>query len=307
MSDLVNDDCNQTTSGVAWGVVKTAVSLILFYAALMKSFRIAEILATSGGLFSSKAMLITAIAFEAGVATYILLAPASKSWSAVIGTFSLLTLAALYSLATERSCDCFGGDYGAELTLPLDLAILLACGIFRPIGNGRKKCSNTFLIVSSTIVGVALSSSALYYQEIRSLETTEQFDTLLADMLIGREWPLTSAMHPNLSQLETGKWLIVVAKADCEHCQQLVQREFSNAKRHRNGERTAVFIAEGTRWSFQLDAVSMTPVEADVIGWPRKPPFFASPAIFCLIHGKVVAAADGPSAGDFLADRFKEL
>ena len=110
-------------------------------------------------------------------------------------------------------------------------------------------------------------------------------------------------LNPRLRELESGKWLVVVARIDCDHCAQLLGKYFSDPLRHPAGRRTALFIAGNNDWSFQLDRLSLVGSPTDTVSWSVEP-FVASPALFLLDRGVVTDAADGSDA-DAFASRFE--
>ncbi|MEZ6128934.1 MAG: hypothetical protein R3C59_09645 [Planctomycetaceae bacterium] len=195
------------------------------------------------------------IAFEAAVAAYILIAPAWCSWISVIVTFVLFAVAALYSLMIGTDCHCFGDSFSAKLMLPLDLAVLLISHRFRPFVGSRSRAAINWTILLPLTAAFGFVTFANYHREHQMAGNVQDLDMLLADMWVGKKWPLNQSHHPKLRELENGKWLVLVVRSDCEHCRELIGVEFSDPQRHRLGERTAVFIAGAPIWPFQLDDI----------------------------------------------------
>jgi len=70
---------------------------------------------------------------------------------------------------------------------------------------------------------------------------------------VAAEFQPSSVAEP----LETGRWLVLIVQADCEHCQDLIAEHFADSRLHRPNERTAMFLAGATTWPFQLDQISL--------------------------------------------------
>ncbi|MDA8745970.1 hypothetical protein N9N28_15195 [Rubripirellula amarantea] len=138
----------------------------------------------------------------------------------------------------------------------------------------------------------SLSATLTALQYNRQVNSVS-LEHLLADSLVGKQWPIDSSFHEKLEQTASGKWLIIVARNDCSHCREMLRTHFADPRRHRKGERTAIFLVDGERWEFSLDFVSLDRKFADEVDWHGDQPFVASPAVFVLSDGEVVIAADG--------------
>ena len=125
---------------------------------------------------------------------------------------------------------------------------------------------------------------------------------MLADMLIEKRWPLDATLHPDLAELDEGRWMVLVVRRDCEHCRQLLEKHFADPATHRPNERTATFVAGETSWPFMLDEIAIESSAGTSITWPAEEPFVASPAIFLIENGRVVKASDGEDADAFLEE-----
>lgn len=290
-----------------WHVVKVLIFLLLFGTAAIKATHLAEIVA-SDGLLNSKPLLFAVIAFEAAMAVYILNAPAWWGWLGAMSTFSVFTVVAAYALLTQTECHCLGQSLGgAKLTLPLDLGILFVSFVVRPSSSSQLRPAINQSAVLPLAAAVIFPVIAHYHNEYRTADEPHKVDMLLAEMLVGKEWPLAGRVHPRLAELETGRWLVLVVRSDCEHCRELIQQEFADPQRHRQGERTAVFIAGARKWPFQFDRVSFEVDQLDEVEWGGEEPFVASPGVFCIEDGIVTSAADGTESNKFLADLFSDL
>jgi hypothetical protein len=292
--------------GVRSWFLRVAIPLLLLTAAAMKTRRVTEILA-SDGLLGSLALLLVVIGFEAAIAVYILMAPQWRSWLAVTMTFSLFAGVAAYSLATQSNCQCFGDHLGARVTLPLDLAILAACWYCRPPAGSDERRFQGAVILSvliPVVVGAVFAQFAYQAHQTQIANHNQEINFLLADMLTGKPWPLRATQHSLLEEMDQGEWLVLIVRSDCEHCRNLVAREFTEPDRRGPFDRTAIFIAGGQEWPFEFDRVSMDLESQNVVSWDSEEPFVASPAVFCLSHGVVTRAADGTDADAFIDGLF---
>lgn len=292
-----------------WAVVRVAVSILLLGAASAKTFSVPEIVA-SEGLLSSLEWLSIVIGVEAAIAVYAVLAAPRQSWTAVTLLFSVFAGFAAYALVTQSNCQCFGDRLGARLTLPLDLAILAACWYCRPsVGSDERRSQGTVMlsVAIPLVVGGVFVQLAYQVSQVHVANNSQSLNFLLADMLTGKTWPLGETQHPLLDEMHDGKWLVLIVRSDCEHCRELVEREFAQPDRRGPFERTAVFVAGGKEWPFQFDRVSMDAASGNVISWTSEEPFVASPAVFCLSDGVVTSAADGTDADAFIGEFFSAI
>ena len=54
---------------------------------------------------------------------------------------------------------------------------------------------------------------------------------MLADGLVKKPWPLDGKISRQLNAMESGKWLAIVARKDCEHCQIIGEQHCSSLVR----------------------------------------------------------------------------
>lgn len=289
-----------------WRMFRLIVSGVLLTAAAVKAFMVTEILA-SDGLLSSLPVLLTVIGYEAGLAVYIQVVPQRRAWLAVTITFSIFSAVAALSLVTHSNCNCFGGGVGSHITLPVDLCILGGCWYFRFVRHSVKSAPlprHLLLMVAPAVVAVVFAGLGYHGHQAQFANSDLSLDFLLAEMLTGKPWPLGQTQHPLLEEMHDGGWLVLIVRRDCEHCRELVEREFAQADRRGPFERTAVFVAGSKEWAFQFDRISIDVDSQNVISWAFEEPFVASPAIFCLSDGVVTSAADGAHADTFMEEFF---
>ncbi len=278
----------------AWFYWRYLVSLILGIAAIAKVVSFIQI--TSGdGLLASPAMLLTVIGIESTVAVYVVIGEPVFAWMTTIVTFSLLAISAAFALATGQQCNCMGSSVGPGVMLPLDLAILAISIRLRPRVPSRW-CARSLVHVAVSILAAGAMVGLASYRH-RTAVHAPALEFLLAKTTIGKPWPLDDRFHPALKQLSSGKWMVLVARVDCDHCRELIQNYFANPRSHRLGERTAVFVANAGKWQFQFDQITAKLASPAVLTWDRAEPFVASPAIFLLENGVVVDASDGKETG----------
>lgn len=282
-----------------WYYLKFAVALLLFAAAGAKVLQIAEIL-SGDGLLASKPLLLAAIAFEVAIGAYLLEGNPFWSWTLTLATFSIFSLAAGYAMISGTHCNCISVEVGPQVMLSLDIAVLFLAGFFRPSLRYRKKQPSIPRIAICVVAGILVAGVACLHD--LSTDRADPIQFLLADEWVDKPWPLGAAFHPLLADLETGRWLVLVVRRDCEHCRQMLDLHFLNPANHREGERTALFVAGNNRWPFAFDEVSLDTEPDRFIQWPVEEPFVASPAAFVLHDGNVKSAADGTESHAFMED-----
>jgi len=83
------------------------------------------------GLLANQIVLDAAIVFEAVAAVAIVALSVKLCWWKIVSVYGLFTIASAFALLIDSECNCFGAWFGASVTLPLDLAILVACAVVR--------------------------------------------------------------------------------------------------------------------------------------------------------------------------------
>ncbi|XZE18154.1 hypothetical protein SH449x_003438 [Pirellulaceae bacterium SH449] len=252
-------------------------------------------------MLSSWWLLVVAVATETFAGVFILVGPALWSWRVAMVFFALLACFASYSLWTGQDCNCFGSKIGSNVTLPLDLIILLLGGLFPP-----RPCPSTpqnrlpralgYSTTAAVVLSVGLTLSAT------SARTDDPLQFLLADSMLGKEWPLTKQHHAAFADLEQGRWLVLLVREDCAHCRELVQTYFTDPTSYRKNERIAMLVSQNGQWHIWFDQVSWNHSDQR-IDWHGAEPFFSSPAVFSLENGIVVEGADSDKATVFVQDR----
>lgn len=298
----------QAASDTLWNTLRWVVATILFVAAGFKVANVTEILATEG-LLSNRALLYLTVGLEATLSVFVVTARARWAWLATVASFSIFAVISAYALFSDTDCNCFGTLIGPQVTLLLDVAIVLAAIVCRPSADQVQSHDlKPRRAISNLAIGIGLAFALVagtHWQDGRNTsgENSQTLQFLLADEQVGKAWPICEQRHPALSDLRDGRWLILVVRHDCDHCRELIARFFSDPLRHRTGERTAVFVAGSPTWSFQFDHVSLETDPNHQINWPAEP-FVASPAIFVVEDGTVRDAADGSDSDDFLRSIF---
>ncbi len=289
---------------VCWHSLRRLIAGVLVAAAVLKALNSTQILVTDG-LLSSKPLLLATIGFEAGAALYLVTGPLFGTWLLTLGTFTVFAFISGYALGTGQDCNCFAEAIDSRVTLTLDMIVLSLAIWFRPVRHAVWGSGMSRMIPRAAAVGLCASMAAAGWHEmsIRS----ESLEALNPDELIGRPWPLGDLYHSELGELLNGNWLLVVAARDCERCHELIERHFPQPTRHRADERTAVFVADGERWPFQFDEVSLDVSGEAVVSWPGDAPFVSTPAVFVIQDGNVVEAADGKGALRVIAALFQSV
>jgi hypothetical protein len=282
-----------------WKQFRFAVAALLLTAAVVKIFNVPEIFA-GGGLLATKLRLVAVIGFEGAAATFLIIGNRYWSWLLTLTTFAVFVASAMYALATDQACNCFGEQFSPETMVVVDTVVLLLTVCFRPRDRGLASVSTVRQLTVTVIAGALFATlSALQHE---ALLRSEESRLMLADVRIGKPWPLDAQKHSKLKALETGRWMILVIDGECGPCRNLIAHHFSDPATHRQGERTAIFVFVGRSdpWQFQFDRVALDFSNNDFVSWPEFKPIVASPAVFIVVDGVVVDAAEGIQADSFI-------
>jgi hypothetical protein len=281
-----------------WNILRTVISAILLVGVTTKVLNVAEIVHGTG-LLANRGLLLSVIAVETAVSVYLLFGNPVNAWRLTVITFGLFSAVSAYTIATEQACNCFGSWSSPRFILVLDLAVLVSAAMVRPRPNQEPSFRLEGMTMLTCIITASIVVSTAWALE-QSSDLHDPIQFLLADQLAGQKWPLDSRYHESLRALESGRWMVVILRRDCEHCQQVVNAHFADPDRHRDRERTVVFVAGSNVWNFELDRISVNLNSTDTIVWTYRAPFVAAPAAFFLQDGIVMEAADGAGTGSFL-------
>ena len=289
-----------------WEQFRFVVAALLLAAAVSKIVNMAQIL-TGSCLLNSMPRLVAVTAFEAAAVAYLMVGNRFLSWLLTLGTFAVFVASAVYAMATDRSCGCFGKQLAPETMVIVDSVVLLLTGCLRP---GSRGMSSRNLIRQLTLValmgGLAAGATAWRYEVLIKHERSRM---LLADVLVGKPWPLNEQMDPRLSELGSGQWMVLIAHRDCGHCRNMVARYFADPQTHRPGERTAFFAFgyDDDQWRFEFDRVTFELPDDALLSWPHGKPYVVNPAVFLLEDGIVVDAAEGEESVQFMESLMSAL
>ena len=280
-----------------WEFMRLVVAAILFLAAASKAWNVVETL-QGDGLLSERWLLFSVIFWEAALALFLVVGDSVRSWKLATMTFVSFAAAASYAIVTGQSCNCISQLIPTEAMLTLDVSVIAALAFCRPRETSMLFWGNCVSVPLAVAAGTIAVAAAIAVEH--QTDSTDPLEYILADMLLDHTWPLGSSFGDELSELEKGQWLVIIGRHDCDHCRELVTRFFSDPSWHREGERTAFFLAGSDQWSYQLDRVSFDDASDGTISWKDGEPFVASPAIFLLSDGVVVDASDGEQSDEFL-------
>jgi hypothetical protein len=255
---------------------------------------------TGGGLLGTMPRLAAVTAFEAAAAAWLIVGNRFLAWLLTLTTFAIFVTSAVYAMATDQSCDCFGEQLDPETMVVVDTVVLLLTGCLRPSSWRMSSRTLTRQLTIVAVVGGLVAALAVWRYE--GLVRHERSRLLVVDLLVGKSWPLNGQMDSQLSELSSGKWMILIAQQDCGHCRNLVARYFADPETHRPGERTAVFVIGGgdDRWRFQFDRVTLDLSGDALLRWPNGKPYVVNPAVFLVDNGIVVDAAEGAETDQFM-------
>jgi len=280
-----------------WKSLSLIVSTILLLAAGVKAVSFTLITAAEGPL-SAPLVLYSVIAFEAGLAIYLLLGDRYLSWLLTLITFCVFGLVSGYSIWSGRDCNCFAELLEPRWIFAIDLTVLALV-----VGVGLLE-DLRFQRITAVPIGISLLGGfcavLITIGVDRAIHLSNPRLMLTASSLANQPWPIDSRVHPALEPLSRGRWTIVVLRHQCTHCRQFVSTYFSDPKAHQDQERTAVFIAGSNGWRFQLDYISINIPEPRRIRWKTGQPFVVSPSVFILRDGVVVAGCDGEELDEFM-------
>jgi hypothetical protein len=267
---------------VSWSYLRIAVAALLLIAVVAKVQDITRILAGEG-LLSSKPLLLTAIGIESALAVYLLIGDRRWSWRLTIALFSIFTVISGYAWVTGQDCNCIDRRIGSGWMLLMDIAVLAAAFWRRPRDESaidpevratmsanpldwqrahskesmiERSPNRTSLrpiipLAIAATVGIATATAANWQHQTNiTSASSDQIEYLLPELLIGKRWPIDSRYHPELKALETGNWMVVIVRRDCDHCKEFLAKNFADPTWHRPGERTVCFSIEENRWFF---------------------------------------------------------
>ncbi|MBL8809880.1 MAG: hypothetical protein JNM43_06880 [Planctomycetaceae bacterium] len=272
--------------------LRLILATLLAAAATKKLVDSAEILHGSG-LLSNSWLLSIVISIEIFSALVLLLCRTYAAWALAITLFFVFCIASLTAVVTMQDCDCFSKTVSPSSMLTIDVMALVGLGFAKPHrppkGQAIRQVS---IVLLSLIIFAIMAAPAIRYGLKRS---SERQIILTATETLYKKWPIVSEKHPTLSVLTKGKWMLVVVRQNCRHCKDFIDEFFENPSRHKEGERTAIFVADGTTWHFALDKVSLQLTDGKTIRFLEEP-FVIGPAVFLLADGVVYQAQDGDSA-----------
>ena len=283
-----------------WEQFRFALAVLLLAAAVVKIRNMPQIL-TGNGLLGTMPRLVAVVAFEAAVAAFLIVGNRFLSWLLALTTFAIFVTSAIYGIVTDQSCNCFGEQLEPETMVVIDTVVLLLTLCLRPGRRQESSRNRIRQLTTIAVVGGLVAGAAIWRYEV--LVTIERSRLLVADLLVGKTWPLNEQIDTRLSPLGSGKWMILIAQQDCGPCRNLVARHFADPETHRPGERTAVFVFGGgnDRWRFQFDRVTLDLSGDALLSWPNGKPYVVNPAVFFLHNSIVVDAAEGEDTDKLLS------
>ncbi len=239
-------DKNTTANpATGWLVLRTLISVLLLVSAGLKTHQLATQPILGEGLLENRWLLIAVVQFEFFFAFWLLsgLFP-SVTRRVTVGLFSAFSLISLYkATAGEASCGCFGAvGVSPWFTFLLD-SIVVGCLLrwrphFEPavpftLPPYSQRIRLATLAVAWLCAGVGSVFLMTSYQSARLSDA----GVLLGDgrtvllepeTWVGKRFPLLDWIEID-SQLDQGRWSVVLHRAGCGKCEQLL-REFSERR-----------------------------------------------------------------------------
>ena len=221
-----------------WDVLRYLIAAILIAAVILKTSSVAK-QGFGEGLFQYPLFLFFEIALESAVAVLLLVNFQQRYlWFLTTALFAVFFLFALTSLLTgQDSCHCFGSLIRVQpiCTVFLDAAILalLFCnGKVRFVRSefSSKKALFVGLLWMSTVLPILHVFASIERENLSQLGTVYTgIDGHKTIQLKPDEWPegecplLEWAVpEEELDQLTTGDWTVVVYRADCPDCREVL-------------------------------------------------------------------------------------
>ena len=186
-----------------WKLLRLMVATILFGAGMAKAVNLTELVAANQ-LLGSLSLLLLVIGTETGIAVLVLRTSGPQSWVAVTLTFTIFGLVSGYALVTNSNCHCFGDQLGAWATFPLDLVILAACWYCRPPPPVRIAFPDFRTIALPVVIAILFVGFAHQNHRVNVANGSQNLDFLVADMLMGQQWPLSHSQHSLLEEMHQG-------------------------------------------------------------------------------------------------------
>lgn len=272
---------------------------MLIIAAFGKAWDAPRIVA-SRGLLSNPSVLAIVIAFEVCAAATILCSSARYSRFIVIAVYTLLAIVSSVAILTGFECNCFGKNFGAWLTLPIDVAIVFSAFAVRPAAKRNVPTLGWKYFVSIGILGRLVLVSV----GITRLHSVQTNDVLSAKDMVGKELFLNSKLCAELATIEHGDWIVLIVRNNCAHCVEVHSRFFQMLVARELSVRTVVFQAGRTEWPYVLDHVdrSFPNTTSMEVKWLNTESFVVAPAIFYVRNGRVVSAANGDDCDQWIVN-----
>ena len=227
----------ESFGGRIWGVLRYFIAAILIAAVILKTIAVAK-QGFGEGLFQYPLFLFFEIALESAVAVLLLVNFHPKHlWLLTTALFAVFFIFALTSLLTgQDSCHCFGNFKVRPIcTVFLDaiiLAFLFCCRKIRLIRNefSIKKALLIGLLWIAVMLPVLFIFASVEKENLSQLGTVytgidgHKTIQLKPDVWLEGECPLLEWALPEecLDQLTTGDWTVVVYRADCPDCQEVL-------------------------------------------------------------------------------------
>jgi len=289
------------TAEYPWRCYRVFTFLILLSAAAFKALNVSQVLLS--GLLDSRWLLLLVIGIESAAAVYVLIGPGSKAWVVGVTIFALLATVAGYAALTGQNCGCFGSLIDAQIMFAADVAMVIGAVLLRPTARPRledpqQRGGGRFASIFATCAGISMILVAALADDNTDKANPLRF--MLADRMVRRPWPLGATFHRDLAALESGRWIVLVLREDCDHCQSFVDNLSSAKRAERRSVRTVVFHAGRLDWYFDFDHVTLHAGRSASVRWKDREPFVATPAIFLVEDGVVTEAADNTQSADLL-------
>jgi hypothetical protein len=215
----------------AWLLARVAIATLLVMAAGAKGW---TMFALGGHVWprdTDQILAAAQVACELGVAAWLLAGVYARLVHrlalGLFGVFSMYT--GWLALGGAPSCGCFGAvRVSPWLALALDLGVLAALIGFPPpdlMGRTRGWPLLRAWLASAGIAGTLAAALLLASPSLPTLvgiENSGRLEVLDPAAWVGQSFPLLPYIVRD-RDLSSGNWLVVLFRADCEHCRRLIQ------------------------------------------------------------------------------------
>jgi hypothetical protein len=207
---------------------------VLLVAAILKGHQLIVGMAPIPGWWNTRWFVIGQIEIEIVVGLWAIMGFGTPAiWLTLITLYTAFSLVTLYkAIEGTESCGCFGAfSMSPWYTFCMDVAAigaLLSCKSSVRTGPRRSISEKRRLFYACAVAGalVAVPSATLLLRASQPIERSQSFPgtgtiVLQPGEWVGRTFPLAAYIDIG-AELLKNNWIVLIYRADCEHCQLVV-------------------------------------------------------------------------------------